>query len=61
MDNYALLNKEFADLKPIVDKFDEYNNVLGAINDANEIESGDEDLKSLAEEELKESLENQIN
>ena len=44
-------------LKPIVDKFDEYNSVLAAINDANEIlESGDEDLKSLAEEELKESL-----
>ena len=54
MDNYTLLNKEFADLKPIVDKFDEYNSVLAAINDANEIlESGDEDLKSLAEEELK--------
>src|SRR6056300_1596914 len=57
MDNYTLLNKEFADLKPIVDKFDEYNSFLAAINDANEIlESGDEDLKSLAEEELKESL-----
>ena len=57
MDNYTLLNKEFADLKPIVDKFDEYNSVLAAINDANEIlESNDEDLKSLAEEELKESL-----
>ena len=57
MDNYTLLNKEFADLKPIVDKFDEYNSVLAAISDANEIlESGDEDLKSLAEEELKESL-----
>ena len=41
MDNYTLLNKEFADLKPIVDKFDEYNSVLAAINDANEIlESG---------------------
>ena len=37
MDNYTLLNKEFADLKPIVDKFDEYNSVLVAINDANEI------------------------
>ena len=57
MDNYTLLNKEFADLKPIVDKFDEYNSVLAAIKDANEIlESGDEDLKSLAEEELKKSL-----
>ena len=57
MENYTLLNKEFADLKPIVDKFKEYKVVVDAINDANEIiESGDEDLISLAEEELKESL-----
>ena len=56
MDNYTLLNKEFADLKPIVEKYQEYNAVLEAIDDANEIlESGDEDLKSLAEDELKES------
>ena len=56
MDNYTLLNKEFADLKPIVEKYQEYNGVLEAIDDANEIlESGDEDLKSLAEDELKES------
>ena len=57
MENYTLLNKEFADLKPIVDKFKEYKAVVEAIKDANEIiESGDEDLISLAEEELKESL-----
>ncbi|MGY8807055.1 MAG: peptide chain release factor 1, partial [Gammaproteobacteria bacterium] len=57
MENYTLLNKEFADLKPIVDKFKEYKAVVEAIKDANEIiESGDEDLVSLAEEELKESL-----
>ena len=57
MENYTLLNKEFADLKPIVDKFKEYKAVVDAIKDANEIiESGDEDLISLAEEELKESL-----
>ena len=56
MDNYTLLNKEFADLKPIVEKYQEYNAVLEAIDDANEIlESGDEDLKGLAEDELKES------
>src|SRR6056300_783170 len=56
MENYTLLNKEFADLKPIVKKYQEYNSVLEAISDANEIlESGDEDLKSLAEDELKES------
>jgi len=57
MENYTLLNKEFADLKPIVDKFKEYKVVVEAIKDANEIiESGDEDLISLAEEELRESL-----
>lgn len=57
MENYTLLNKEFADLKPIVDKFKEYKAVVDAIKDVNEIiESGDEDLISLAEEELKESL-----
>ena len=57
MENYTLLNKEFADLKPIVDKFKEYKVVVDAISDANEIiESGDEDLISLAEEELKESI-----
>ena len=56
MENYTLLNKEFADLKPIVEKYQEYNSVLEAISDANEIlESGDDDLKGLAEDELKES------
>ena len=56
MDNYTLLNKEFSDLKPIVEKFQEYNSIIQAINDANEIiESGDEELKTLAEDDLKES------
>ena len=54
MDKYTLLNKEFSELKPIVEKFDEYNNVLKSIKDANEIiESGDDDLKVLAEDDLK--------
>ena len=49
-----MLNKEFSELKPIVEKFDEYNNVLKSIKDANEIiESGDDDLKVLAEDDLK--------
>lgn len=57
MENYTLLNKEFADLKPIVEKFEEYNSIIESIKDANEIiESGDEELKSLAEDELKDSL-----
>tara|TARA_B100001063_G_scaffold137758_1_gene128730 strand:- start:501 stop:1586 length:1086 start_codon:yes stop_codon:yes gene_type:complete len=54
IDKYTLLNKEFAELKPIVEKFDEYNSVLKSIKDANEIiELGDEELKGLAEDDLK--------
>ena len=33
IDKYTLLNKEFSELKPIVEKFDEYNNVLKSIKD----------------------------
>ena len=52
IEKYTLLNKEFAELKPIVEKFDEYNNFQKSISEANEIiNSGDEDLKALAEEE----------
>ena len=54
IDKYTLLNKEFAELKPIVEKFEEYNQVIKSISEANDIiESGDNDLKSLAEEEIK--------
>ena len=54
IDKYKLLNKEFAELKPIVEKFEEYNQVIKSISEANEIiESGDNDLKPLAEEEIK--------
>ena len=54
IDKYTLLNKEFAELKPIVEKFEEYNQVIKSISEANEIiESGDNDLKPLAEEEIK--------
>jgi len=57
IEKYTLLNKEFSDLKPIVDKFNEYNQIIKSIEDANEIiNSGDKDLKILAEEELKESI-----
>ena len=31
IDKYTLLNKEFSELKPIVEKFDEYNNLLKSI------------------------------
>ena len=54
IEKYKLLNKEFAELKPIVEKFEEYNQVIKNISEANEIiESGDKDLKALAEEEIK--------
>ena len=54
IDKYTLLNKEFAELKPIVEKFEEYNQVIKSISEANDIiESGDNDLKPLAEEEIK--------
>ena len=56
IEKYTLLNKEFAELKPIVEKFEEYNQVIKSISDANEIiELGDKDLKTLAEEEIKEA------
>ena len=51
------MNKEFSELKPIVEKFGEYNSVLKSIKDANEIiELGDEELKGLAEDDLKSYL-----
>ena len=54
IEKYTQLNKEFSELKPIVEKFEQYNHILKSINDANEIlDSGDEDLKSLAEDDLK--------
>ena len=38
----------------MIEKFDEYNEILESIKEANEIiDSGDKDLKSLAEDELK--------
>ena len=57
IDEYTLLNKEFSELKPIVEKFGEYISVLKSIKDANEIiELGDEELKGLAEDDLKSYL-----
>jgi len=57
IEKYTFLNKEFSELKPIVEKFDEYNEILESIKEANEIiDSGDKDLKSLAEDELKSLL-----
>ena len=54
IEKYTQLNKEFSELKPIVEKFEQYNHIIKSISDANEIlDSGDEDLKSLAEDDLK--------
>ena len=54
IDKYTQLNKEFSELKPIVEKFHEYNEIIESIKDANEIlNSDDEDLKILAEDDLK--------
>ena len=54
IDKYTQLNKEFSELKPIVEKFHEYKEVIESIKDANEIlNSDDEDLKILAEDDLK--------
>ena len=54
IEKYTQLNKEFSELKPIVAKFDEYKKIIKSIEDANEIiKSGDEDLKLLAEDDLR--------
>ena len=54
IEKYTLLNKEFSELKPIVEKFEQYKSIFNSISEANEIiNSGDQDLKSLAEDELK--------
>ena len=54
IEKYTQLNKEFSELKPIVEKFEQYNHIIKSISDANEIlDLGDEDLKSLAEDDLK--------
>ena len=57
IEKYTQLNKEFSELKPIVAKFDEYKKIIKSIDDANEIiKSGDEDLKLLAEVDLRNNI-----
>ena len=67
IEQYTQLNKEFSELKPIVEKFDEYSLTIKNIEDAQDIlNSGDDELKSLAEDDLKnyedkpESLEQEL-
>ncbi len=55
MNNYTRLSKELADLKPVVDSFREYREVIEGIAEAEEIiKSDDPELKELASEELEE-------
>ena len=58
IEKYTQLNKEFSDLKPIVEKFEEYNETIIRIQGANSIlESEDDEIKELAQIELEESQE----
>ncbi len=55
MNTYTRLSKELADLKPVVDSFREYREVMEGIAEAEEIiKSDDPELKELATEELEE-------
>ena len=56
MNRYIKLNKEYKDLEPIIETYEEYKNLLDNIRSAKEIiESGEEDeLKEMAKNELEE-------
>lgn len=57
MENYTALNKEFSELGPIVEKYDEYKTLTNSIDEAKELlESGDKDMIQLAEEEIAKSF-----
>ncbi len=50
---FMRLSKEQSDLKPLVDKYGEYKEILKGIEEAEDVlASGDRELKELAEEEL---------
>jgi peptide chain release factor 1 len=58
IDKYTQLNKEFSELKPIVDKFEEYNETISRIQGAQSLlDSNDDEIKELAQIELDESQE----
>lgn len=50
-DDFAALSKEYADLKPVVDKIIDYRQLLLEVSDAEEMLK-DPDMKELAQEEL---------
>ena len=53
VDRFTKLTRELSNLEPIVKKFQAYKKILAQIEeDKNLLETGDEDLKSLAAEEL---------
>ncbi|MGM0497441.1 MAG: peptide chain release factor 1 [Bacteroidota bacterium] len=56
MNRYIKLNKEYKDLEPIIEAYEEYKNLLDNIQSAKEIiESGEEEeLKEMAKSELEE-------
>lgn len=56
MDRYVKLNKEYSELKGIVDQYDEYSNVLDNIESSRELlgEEKDEEFRQMAKDELEE-------
>ncbi len=61
MQRYIKLNKEYKDLEPIIQAYNDYKNLLSNIENAKEMlkSEKDEDLKEMAEDEL-ESLNKQL-
>ena len=68
MKRYVKLNKEYRDLEPLIDVYDEYRNVLSNLDEARNIiqNETDEELREMAKEEMEnlsqkvEPLEEQI-
>ncbi len=56
MDRYVKLNKEYKDLTPLIEKYNQYNDILEKIESAQNIlnEEEDDELKSMAKQELEE-------
>lgn len=59
MDKYVKLNKEYKDLQPIIESYEEYRLIISNIADAKKIlnEEKDGELREMAKEELDELLE----
>lgn len=61
MDRYVKLNREYKQLQPVVEAYDQYSNLVSNISSAREIltEENDEELRDMAKEELEILLEKQ--